>query len=67
MRNWTLGWPQVALIAIVATVFLVTYFLPVEVRVEIRRDLGWGWAAVSTILGPLLQKRAIQEREKPNA
>lgn len=63
MKNLTLGWPQVAVLAIVAATFLASYAFPPEVRDEIRTDLGYAWGALATLLGPVV-RRKLAERDQ---
>jgi hypothetical protein len=48
---------HIALIGIIAAVLLGSYYLPDGARGELRADLGYAWAAVATLLGPLVRKR----------
>jgi len=60
LKELRLGWPQVAVIAIVALVFISSYWMPDDIRAEIRADVGWAWGALATFLGPIV-KRKLQE------
>ncbi len=64
-KNWKLGWPQVAVLAIVAGTFLASYAFPAEVRAEIRTDLGYAWGALATFLGPVVRKTLADRDGKP--
>lgn len=58
-KSFKLSWPQVLLVALVLTAFVVSYFLPVEIRAEMRADLGWFWGIVSTFLGPIVKRKLM--------
>ncbi len=49
------GWPMIALVAIVAAVILASYWMPVEVRAEMREDALWFWGIAGTFLGPAIR------------
>lgn len=60
LKRIRLDWPQVAVVGIVAAAFVGSYFLPPDVREELRADLGWIWGAVSTVLGPIVRRRLAE-------
>lgn len=55
-RGWKWDWKQVVTLGIISGAFVATYFLPADIRAEMRMDLGWLWGGISTILGPLLRR-----------
>jgi hypothetical protein len=65
LKNWKLSWMQVAIVAIVAAVFVSTYWMDDAMRAELRRDLGYAWAAAATIFGPLVRKKISEELASP--
>jgi hypothetical protein len=67
LKKIKVGWPQVAIIAIVAAVFLGSYFLPDGSREELRSDLAWIWGALATFAGPLLRKKLAHELDEESA
>jgi len=55
-KKWKLSWEQVALVGIVAAIFVGSYFLPDGARSELHRDVALVWGAIATFLRPLLRR-----------
>ena len=51
------SWTQVTLAGLVLAAFLASYFLPPDVRAELRADLGYVWGVIAALLPALLSRK----------